>query len=208
MTNRQRGSLVVISAPSGAGKTTLVHALLGRAANLQFSTSYTTRTPRAAEIDGKDYFFVSKREFETLRAAGAFLESARVFDNYYGTSRAVVEDMLARGQSVLLEIDWQGAQQVRLSAPDALTVFIMPPSKPELERRLRGRGTDPEHVIARRLADAVADMEHWQEFDYVVVNRDVEQATRALEQILAGGGAAYRTVSAAAEAEAERILAE
>jgi guanylate kinase len=116
--------------------------------------------------------------------------------------------MLARGQSVLLEIDWQGAQQVRLSAPDAITVFIMPPSKPELERRLRGRGTDHEHVIARRLADAVADMEHWQEFDYVVVNRDVEQATRALEQILAGGGAAYRTVSAAAEAEAERILAE
>lgn len=198
----------MVSAPSGAGKTTLVRALLGREPKLEFSTSYTTRTPRAAEIDGKDYFFVSESEFEAMRAAGAFLESARVFDNYYGTSRAVVDEHLARGRSVLLEIDWQGAQQVRGRAPEAISVFIMPPSKLELARRLRGRGTDPEHVIARRLADAVADMEHWREFDYVVVNRDVERAIRALEEILAGAGDKYRTSAVPVMAEAERILAE
>jgi guanylate kinase len=207
MVQQGRGRLVVISAPSGAGKTTLVRELLGRERSLRFSISYTTRPPRATEMDGEDYFFVDERQFERMRSRNEFLESARVFDHWYGTGRAHVDSLLADGFSVLMEIDWQGAQQIRGSDPDAMGIFILPPSKRELERRLRGRGTDPEPVIARRLADAVDDMSHWREFDYVVVNDDVDAAVDRLVRILRGSGEEFATNDAATAARVERMLA-
>jgi len=207
MAQQGRGRLVVISAPSGAGKTTLVRELLGREPSLRFSISYTTRPPRATEMDGEDYFFVDERQFECMRNRNEFLESARVFDHWYGTGRAHVDSLLADGFSVLMEIDWQGAQQIRGSDPDAMGIFILPPSKRELERRLRGRGTDPEPVIARRLADAVDDMSHWREFDYVVVNDDVDAAADRLVRILRGSGEEFATDDAAIAARVERMLA-
>ncbi|HEX9877636.1 MAG TPA: guanylate kinase [Gammaproteobacteria bacterium] len=187
--------LVVVSAPSGAGKTTLVHELLKRRPDLNFSVSYTTRPQREAEIHGKDYFFVDAQEFERMRGCGEFLESARVFDHCYGTSRAHVNDLLASGHSVLMEIDWQGARQVRGAAPEAVGIFILPPSRAELERRLRGRGTDSKGVISRRLAEAVADMRHWREFDYVVINEEIDVATGQIAEILRGAGQRFRTDS-------------
>src|SRR6267142_2312091 len=167
-----RGHLYLITAPSGAGKTSLVKELLKRRDNLKFSVSYTTRKQRPTEVHGRDYFFVDVPEFERMVAAGEFLEHAQVFDNYYGTARKTVEQELAAGRDVLLEIDWQGAAQVRRLMPEAISVFILPPSRAELERRLRTRATDDEAVIARRLRDAATDMSHWAEFDYVVVNDD------------------------------------
>ncbi|HSG65993.1 MAG TPA: guanylate kinase [Gammaproteobacteria bacterium] len=205
MPDRARGKLVVIAAPSGAGKTTLVHALLAREPGLRFSISYTTRPQRAAEADGQDYFFVDTREFERMRDAGEFLEWAQVFDHCYGTSRAHVESLLAAGHSVLLEIDWQGAAQIRAAAPEAVSIFVLPPSRRELERRLRGRGTDPPAVIERRLADAVGDMGHWREFDYVVVNDDLEAAVDRLVGILRGGGEELASRAPAAAAAAARL---
>ncbi len=207
MSQPGRGRLVVISAPSGAGKTTLVRELLGREPSLRFSISYTTRPPRATEMDGEDYFFVDERQFERMRSRNEFLESARVFDHWYGTGRAHVDSLLTEGFSVLMEIDWQGAQQIRGSDPHAMGIFILPPSKRELERRLRGRGTDPEPVIARRLADAVDDMSHWREFDYVVVNDDVDAAADRLVRILRGSGEEFATDDAATAARVERMLA-
>jgi len=180
--------LFVIAAPSGAGKTTLVHAITKRNPELRFSISYTTRTQRRTEVDGRDYIFVDKDEFDRLRAGGALLESAEVFDNFYGTSREQVEQHLAAGHPVILEIDWQGARQVREAKPDCITVFILPPSRAELERRLRSRGTDSDEVIARRLRDALSDMSHWEEFDYVIFNDDLDQAVADLEAVLAGRG--------------------
>ncbi|NNC63928.1 MAG: guanylate kinase [Gammaproteobacteria bacterium] len=206
MVDRTRGKLVVISAPSGAGKTTLVHELLAREPRLRFSISYTTRPQRPTEVDRKDYFFVDKEHFERMREDGAFLESARVFDHWYGTSRAHVEELLDSGYSVLMEIDWQGAEQIRAAEPSAIGIFILPPSRAELERRLRGRGTDNEQVIARRLADAVSDMGHWSDFDYVVINDDVDAAVGALVQILGDTGETHRVSSPQAAARAERVL--
>jgi guanylate kinase len=153
--------LFVIAAPSGAGKTTLVKALTTRNPELRFSISYTTRPKRRNEAHGVDYLFVDKEAFDRLRARGALLESAEVFDNFYGTSREQVEQHLGDGHHVILEIDWQGAQQVRNAMPECVTVFILPPSREELERRLRSRGTDTEAVIQRRLRDALSDMSHW-----------------------------------------------
>ena len=188
-----RGRLFVITAPSGAGKTSLVRALMEREPALRFSISYATRTPRPNEVDGRDYHFVSRAEFDRMVAAGEFLEHATVFDNRYGTSREQVERSLTRGQDLILEIDWQGAAQVRRALPECRSVFILPPSRAELERRLRGRGTDTEDVILRRLRDAASDMGHWREFDYVVVNDDFGQAVRELQDVIHGGGEASRS---------------
>jgi guanylate kinase len=187
-TMQERGRLFVIAAPSGAGKTSLVRALMERMPQLRFSVSYTTRKQREKEVDGKDYFFVDKDRFQQMIAAGEFLEHAQVFDNFYGTARAQVEQLLVAGQSVLLEIDWQGAQQIRTAAPSVESIFILPPSRVELERRLRDRKTDSDDAIARRLRDSIADMSHWSEFDYVVVNGDFAQAVAELEMIVQGRG--------------------
>jgi guanylate kinase len=184
----QRGKLFVIAAPSGAGKTSLVRALMQRRPTLRFSISYTTRQQRPNERDGHDYFFVDKAQFERMVAAGDFLEHARVFDNYYGTSRSQVERILDASQDVLLEIDWQGAQQIRSTLPECRSIFVLPPSRAALEQRLRSRGTDSDEVIARRLRDSLADLSHWSEFDYIVVNDDFERATAELEAIVTGQG--------------------
>jgi guanylate kinase len=188
----RRGRLFVIAAPSGAGKTSLVRALMEREPGLRFSISYTTRPQRPTEQHGRDYFFVGRDEFERMVAAGEFLEHARVFDNCYGTARRQVEQALAAGQDLILEIDWQGAAQVRAALPECVSVFILPPSRPELERRLRGRGTDAEEVIQRRLRDAASDMAHWREFDHVVVNDRFDQALAELQDVVAGRGQATR----------------
>ena len=187
-----RGRLFVIAAPSGAGKTSLVRALMEREPGLRFSISYTTRKQRPNEIHGRDYFFVSREEFDRMVAAGEFLEHATVFDNSYGTSRRQVEASLEAGQDLILEIDWQGAQQIRRALPECHSIFILPPSRAELERRLRGRGTDSEDVIRRRLRDAAGDMGHWREFDFVVVNDDFETALAGLQAIVHGRGEASR----------------
>ena len=184
------GQLYVISAPSGAGKTSLVQALLGARTELAVSVSHTTRAPRPHELDGRDYHFVSITEFQRLAASGEFLEHAQVFDNFYGTGREQVRTRLAAGGSVLLEIDWQGARQVRQSVPECVSIFILPPSRAVLEERLRARGTDCEAVIARRLADAAADMSHCQEFDYAVINDRFEQAVADLLAVIDGQGSA------------------
>jgi guanylate kinase len=183
-----RGRLFVIAAPSGAGKTSLVRALMEREPGLRFSISYTTRPRRPDEVHGRDYFFVDQDEFERMVAAGDFLEHARVFEKYYGTARRQVEESLSAGQDLILEIDWQGAAQIRRAMPECLSIFILPPSRAELERRLRGRGTDAEDVIRRRLGAAAADMTHWSEFDYVVVNDEFARALAALQAIVAGRG--------------------
>ena len=183
-----RGHLFVISAPSGAGKTSLVRALMQRMPELSFSISYTTRKQRATEQNGRDYFFVEKAEFQRMIDAGEFLEHAQVFDNHYGTSRAQVEQHLVKGENVLLEIDWQGAQQIRRAMPDHKSIFILPPTREALELRLRSRQTDSPEVIARRLRDSIADMSHWKEFDYVVVNDDFARATDELCAIVSGQG--------------------
>jgi len=198
--------LFVIAAPSGAGKTTLVHATVLNSPHLRFSISYTTRPQRSNEVDGKDYFFVSKQQFEAMRANDELLESATVFDNFYGTSREQVENILADGQSVVLEIDWQGAQQVRRSMPECVTIFILPPSLTELERRLRDRRTDTEAVIERRLRDAVSDMGHWSEFDYIIINDDLNQAVADLESVFAGEGELHSSENVDVRARVAEIL--
>ena len=185
--------LFVIAAPSGAGKTTLVQAVTRNNPDLRFSISYTTRPKRRNEAHGKDYLFVGAGEFETLCDNGELLEHAEVFDNRYGTSRAQVEEHLAAGHNVVLEIDWQGARQVRESMPECITIFILPPSHAELVRRLRDRRTDSGEVIARRLSDAESDMQHWDEFDYVIINDDLDTAVADLESVMAGRGEAHST---------------
>lgn len=187
------GRLFVVSAPSGAGKTTLVRRLVERRPGLRFSISYTTRRARPGERPGIDYFFVDPDAFQRMAVAGEFLEHAEVFGNRYGTGRRQVVELLAAGHDVLLEIDWQGARQVRANLPECISVFIAPPSLAELERRLRGRGTDSEAVIARRLGEAREDLSHWPEFDHAVVNDDLDQALDALDAIIAGAGEATAT---------------
>jgi len=189
----KRGRLWVIAAPSGAGKTSLVKALLDSDASLRLSVSHTTRRRRETEQEGREYHFVSVPDFERLRAAGEFLEHARVFDNLYGTSRAYVEQQLAAGHDVVLEIDWQGAQQVRRAMPHCASIFILPPSRQALAERLARRATDTDEVIARRLADAAGDMAHYREFDYVVVNNDFARAVEDLRRIIGGHAADLRS---------------
>jgi len=207
MSSNKSGSLFVFAAPSGAGKTTLVHAVVTKhQEELRFSISYTTREPRTNEANAVDYLFVSEEEFMRLRDAGEMLEYARVFDNYYATSRSQVEKHLAENRSVVLEIDWQGAKQVRESMPDCVTIFIFPPSLAELERRLRDRGTDAPEVIERRLRDARSDMAHWVDFDYVIVNDKLDDAIIDLEAVLKGEGEASSTSNPKLREALEHIL--
>jgi guanylate kinase len=178
------GSLFIVAAPSGAGKTSLVNALVERQENVVLSVSHTTRAARPGEVNGKDYFFVTEDEFSVMRDAGAFLESATVFDNSYGTSEKAVLALLSEGKNVILEIDWQGAKQVRENFPDSTGVFILPPSRSALEERLRGRGQDGDDIIARRMRDAENEMSHYIEFDYLIVNDDFEVALNDLMAVI------------------------
>lgn len=178
------GNLYIISAPSGAGKTSLVKKLISTIKNLIVSVSHTTRQSREGEIHGKDYFFVSVDDFRAMQNEKAFLESAQVFDNFYGTAQKTIEDNLAQGDDVILEIDWQGAQQVRELMPNSYSIFILPPSTQILRDRLEGRGKDSVEIIDRRMQDAVAEMSHYGEFDYLVVNDDFNTALNELESII------------------------
>jgi guanylate kinase len=178
--------MLVLSSPSGAGKTSIARALLKSDPNLVLSVSATTRPPRPGEADGVDYYFVPVAQFEKMKAAAEFLENARVFDNFYGTPRVHVEKQLSVGRDVLFDIDWQGTQQLRENARDDLvSIFILPPSLAELERRLRGRAQDPEEVVRKRMARAADEMSHWPEYDYIVVNRDIDQSIAEVRTILA-----------------------
>jgi guanylate kinase len=199
-----RGRLFVLSAPSGGGKTTLAEALMRDEPRLARSVSHTTRPPRPGERDGVDYFFVDGSTFERMVAAGEFLEHATVFGNRYGTARAAVEALRAQGRDVLLVIDWQGARRVKQLLPEACTVFLLPPSRAELESRLRGRGQDSEEVIRRRLAESVAEMRHYPEFDHVVVNDAFEAALADLKAIVRGEPGRARPL----RLDLERLLAE
>ena len=178
------GTLFIVTAPSGAGKTTLVSGLLERDPLVKLSISYTTRAPRAGEEDGRHYHFVDVPAFRQLRDKGEFLEWAEVHNNYYGTSKGWLEAQIRAGKDILLEIDWQGAQQVRKVFPKAVGVFILPPSVEELERRLRGRGTDSEDVIARRVLAARGEMRHVAEFDYVIINENLPTAIEDLVAVV------------------------
>ncbi|MAT65897.1 MAG: guanylate kinase [Gammaproteobacteria bacterium] len=179
-----QGSLFIVSAPSGAGKTSLVRALMERMDGLAFSISHTTRAMRPGEQDGRDYHFVTVEAFEAMIGRGEFLEHARVFDNYYGTARSAVEAQLARGEDVFLDIDWQGARQVREQLPQAQGIFILPPSRAALEARLQGRGQDGPEVIARRMRDAVSEAAHYDEYDYLIINDDFDTALGELGAIV------------------------
>ncbi|WP_043531152.1 guanylate kinase [Litchfieldella xinjiangensis] len=178
------GTLFIVSAPSGAGKTSLVRALLERLDGLQVSVSHTTRKQRPGEVDGVNYHFVDVGDFERMIERGDFFEYARVFDNYYGTSRPAVQALLAAGQDVILEIDWQGARQVREQVPDAESIFVLPPSRASLRERLASRGTDDEAVIDRRMRDAISEMSHFDEYRHVIVNDDFATALADLEGLV------------------------
>ncbi len=178
------GTLFIFSAPSGAGKTSLVKALLECTPYIGVSVSHTTRAPRPGEVNGKDYHFVSKDAFQTMVGEAAFLEHAQVFDNYYGTSQAWVETELKAGRDVILEIDWQGAQQVRHLIPDAVSVFIAPPSIAALHERLLKRGQDSAETVARRMLDARNEISHYNEFDYLIINDDFDNSLQELRAIV------------------------
>ncbi|MEI8572868.1 guanylate kinase [Methylomonas sp. LW13] len=178
------GKLYIISAPSGAGKTSLVKQLIAEMDDLAVSVSHTTRAMRSGEQDGVDYFFVSVETFKAMIEQQAFLEHAQVFDNFYGTAQQTVEDNLAKGLDVILEIDWQGAQQVRRMLPESLSIFILPPSIEVLSQRLQNRGQDNPEVIARRMRDAVTEMSHYPEYDYLIVNDDFNLALQQLKSIV------------------------
>jgi len=182
----RRGLMLVLSSPSGAGKSTLSRRLLESDTKIAMSVSATTRPKRAGEIEGDDYFFVTAKQFEDMVRDGAFLEHATVFGNRYGTPKAAVEKMLAQGRDVLFDIDWQGAQQLAQKAKDDLVrVFILPPSRAELERRLSERAQDSPAVVATRMAEAGNEISRWSEYDYVIINDDVQKAQAQLEAIVA-----------------------
>ena len=181
----RRGLMFILSSPSGAGKTTLADRLLTKDGEMVLSISATTRPRRPGEAHGKDYYFVSEEEFMRMRDNGEFMEWANVFGHYYGTPRALVEDVLRQGKDVLFDIDWQGAQQLdEVAGEDVVKVFILPPSRDELERRLRSRAKDPEEVVQKRMAKADAEMSHWAEYDYVIVNYDLDESEELLRSIL------------------------
>jgi len=185
------GTLYIISAPSGAGKTSLITKLLETLEDAEMAVSHTTRKPREGEINGKHYHFIDADTFLDGVHNGDFLEHANVFGNHYGTAKKSVEDILDKGIDVILEIDWQGAQQVRELMPDALSIFILPPSKEELEKRLRGRGTDSDEVIAKRLGQSCDDIKHYKEFDYVVINDDFDESVNMLKSIFIANRARF-----------------
>ncbi len=182
---KRRGLMLVLSSPSGAGKTTISRRLLERDSNLSMSVSVTTRPKRPGEVQGRDYHFIDLGRFEELRAKRELLESAKVFDHYYGTPRAPVEQALEAGKDVLFDIDWQGTQQLAATArADLVAVFVLPPSTAELERRLHTRAQDSAKVVAGRMARAADEMSHWREYDYIVINRDLDDSVAAVQAIL------------------------
>lgn len=182
----RRGLLLILSSPSGGGKSTLAKKLMEWDPSLRFSVSATTRAPRPGEVDGRDYYFRSRAQFEEMVASGEMLEHAEVFGNFYGSPKAPVEQAMAEGRDTLFDIDWQGGQQIRNSAlgRDVVSIFVLPPSIAELERRLRGRAQDSDEVIAGRMAKSQAEISHWAEYDYVLINRDIEVAFAELTTIL------------------------
>jgi guanylate kinase len=182
--SKRKGRLFVITAPSGAGKTSLIDALVGDDPSLKLSISYTTRAPRPGEKNGVDYHFVDDPTFLAMRSRGDFLESAEVHGHRYGTSKRVITEALAKGEDLILEIDWQGARQVRAIYPDCVGIFILPPSIEELERRMRARGQDSDEVMRRRLENARGEMDHAGEFDYAIINKDFDTARRKLAEVI------------------------
>lgn len=195
----------IISAPSGSGKSTLVNRLLASDKNLIFSVSYTTRAPRGAEVDGHQYHFISREEFEQRIANGEFLEHAEVFGNYYGTHREILERGRTEGKDVVLDIDVQGARQLKEKIPDAVSIFILAPSRDELAKRLRTRSEDSEEVIQRRLAGAAREIQDYRRYDYVLVNDDVDRASKGLQAIIEVES--LRRANPAVTARVERIVA-
>ena len=183
--------LFVVSAPSGTGKTTIVRRLVEDTPGVCLAVSHTTRAPREHERDGRDYYFINDEAFNTIRDQDGFLEHARVFGNRYGTSRREVEEKRARGSHVILEIDWQGAGQVRRAMPRAKSIFLLPPSRAELQRRLEGRNSDKPEVLAQRFSEARQDVEKWREFRYVLINDDIDESCRRMSLILEGRGGEF-----------------
>jgi guanylate kinase len=182
--SKRKGRLFVITAPSGAGKTSLIEALVRDDPSLKLSISYTTRAPRPGEKNGVDYHFVDEPTFLAMRSRGDFLESAEVHGHRYGTSKRVITEALAKGEDLILEIDWQGARQVRAIYPECVGIFILPPSIEELERRMRARGQDSDEVMRRRLENARGEMDHAEEFDYAIINKDFDTARRKLAEVI------------------------
>jgi guanylate kinase len=181
----RRGLMLILSSPSGAGKTSISRALLASEANLTMSISLTTRPPRPGEIDGQDYYFVSHDAFNDMISEGNFLEYAKVFDNYYGTPKDPVKTALSLGKDILFDIDWQGTQQIsQQSQGDLVTIFILPPSTRELERRLRIRAQDSEEVVTQRMSKAADELSHWAEYDYVVINENLDESVKSIQSIL------------------------
>jgi guanylate kinase len=189
------GTLFILSAPSGAGKTSLAKALVDAVPNLAVSVSHTTRPPRPGEVDGVNYFFVGEQEFRAMVEADEFLEYAIVFDHFYGTSHDAVELLLRQGKDVVLDIDWQGARAIKAKISRTVSIFVLPPSRHELRHRLSGRGQDSPEVIDRRMLDAVSEMEHYGEFDHIVMNDDFDAAVRDLKAIIRGDLRSVRPIT-------------
>ena len=193
----KKGTLFIVSAPSGAGKSSLINALLARFNNnddLRLSVSHTTRAPRPVVVDHVSYHFVSEKEFKQLIERNAFYEYAKVFDHYYGTSREIVEEWLNNGKDVLFDIDWQGARQLRTQNPQARSIFIVPPSIKELKKRLENRGQDSSEVIAGRMQKAISELSHYDEYDHIIINDDFEMALLQMRSIIIASRAEYTNI--------------